>query len=70
MRATLPPRFALALDSRAPRRSLGGAQQAQQAALSSASAAVASVTTAGPIGQALLEKARRSQLMMNDLGVE
>ena len=57
MRATLPSRFALALDARAPRRSLNGAAAAATATAAAATAA-ASVTTSGPIGQALLEKAR------------
>ena len=56
MRATLPSRFALALDARAPRRSLNGAAAAATA--TAAATAAASVTTSGPIGQALLEKAR------------
>lgn len=55
MRATLPSRFALALDARAPRRSLNGAAAAATATAAAATAA-ASVTTSGPIGQALLEK--------------
>lgn len=47
MRATLPGRFALALDARAPRRSLGPSAP----------------VTSGPMGQALLDKAPRKGLL-------
>ena len=64
MRATLPSRFALALDARAPRRSLNGASAAPGPPVagpavpvtSAPTASSASVTSSGPIGQALLEK--------------
>ena len=63
MRATLPSRFALALDARAPRRSLNGASaapgplaQPTVPVTSAPTASSASVTSSGPIGQALLEK--------------
>ena len=58
MRATLPSRFALALDARAPRRSLNGAPAPVPATTGPTGplASSASVTSSGPIGQALLEK--------------